>query len=192
MLTKNQVMDFKVMDAISSPGHDRHFCTDEACRDIIFEHADYIAQNGIINYLNKEYKNSGEKNIIINVIGETCYVVDGNKHLVAIMLSGFKNAHLTFGELEEYCPGLLRIWFEGSENGNAPYDVYIPVSVNTDRIEGVRITKDYFKAGYPDTKVVSGALRFDDDCFDLDDRGKALRRTYSILRRKYEIFHICR
>ena len=192
MLTKDDVMAYKLMDAVSSPGHDHHFCTDEACKGIIFSHADYIAENGIVKYLEKEYKNCPEKNIIVNVIDDSCYVVDGNKHLIAIMLSSLKNANLTFGELESYCPGLLRVWFGGSENGNAPYDVYIPVGVNSDGIEGVRITKDYFKEGHPETKVVSGTLKFDDPIFSPEDRGKALKRTYSILQKNYEAFYMCK
>ena len=156
----------------------RYFCINKGCKNIIFDHADYIVKKGLVSYLEREYKGNQEKNIIVNVINDSCYVVDGNKHLVAILLGLSGKEDPTFGDLEKKCPGLLRIWFEGSENGNPPYDVYIPMTVNTDNIENVKVTVDCFKPDKPQTKVITGSVKFDDPAFPEEDRGRKLFETH--------------
>ena len=189
-MKREQVLNTKIGDVISSPGHHHHFCTDSECRDIIFHHADYIANKGLKAYIEREYLNHNGKNIIINVINDKCYAVDGNKHLTAIMVSGVCNACATLGELEQMCRGLIRIWFEGVEDGNDPYDVYIPMTVNTERFHSVRITTDYFKEGHPDTKVIYASTPFDSELFTEQDRGRPLSETYEKLRKRYEYSHV--
>lgn len=168
---------------IGSPGHHHYFLTDPHARGELLRAKDYILAHGLPAYVLREYPPHREKRIIINQIGERFYVVDGNKHLVAMLLV---NPNLCVGDLECTRSGLFRFWNCGIEDEriqNVPYDVYIPMHIDTSAIRNVKIGYDFFKAVPPKTKIIPADTVFDGPEFSEIDKGRPLAEIVDDFRR---------
>jgi len=177
------MLDIGLKSMISSPGHHHYFLTDFSIRAELLRARDYIRGQGLRSYVQREYPSRGEKRIIVNRIAGRYYVVDGNKHLAAMLLA---EPGLCAGELERIAPGLFRIWncgIEDTARQYTPYEVYIPMRVDTSGIRGVRTGWDHFKAVPEATKIIPADVPFDSPQFSEIDRGRPLSELVEEFRR---------
>lgn len=176
MYISDVIKNLKPALFIGSPGHHKWFLQNEDCQSAIFEAVDFIRHQGIDSYLKREYPRPEDKQIIINRIGEEYYVVDGNKHLTAMLIAC---PELTVGRLIASHPALIRLWKTGYESSEqyAPYDVYIPVSVDTSALSDARTGTNYFVNPPSATKIITADIPFDSKVFAKEDRGRPLYET---------------
>lgn len=172
------IYDLPLGSAIGAPGHDRYFKTDAYMQASIFEMAAYAKKYGIRALLSREYPDTGSKNIIVNVIDSVPCITDGNRHAAALLIA---EPQLTFGRLDEYCPGIVRVWEAGVEEGknspDSPYDVYIPADIDISYVSGAYLGTDWFKDPPAPTNIVPANLRPDSAMFTPKDRGVPLFQT---------------
>lgn len=166
----------KIASICGAPGHDQYFCDDARIKKRIFTYADFICRNGITAFLNREYPEPDNKNIILNEIDGRLFCVDGNCHLVSLLIAC---PSLTIGDLRQYAPKVIRFWNKGIEyNRNIyPYDIYIPYRINTDKIPSVRYGIDYFKSHSEKVKIIPADIPFDSRLFLPLERGCPLFQT---------------
>lgn len=172
----------KLQSMIGSPGHHHYFLTDPYARESLLLARDYIRVYGLSAYVLREYPPHGEKRIIINRIGKQFYVVDGNKHLVAMLLA---YPDLRMEDLNRISSSLFRIWNQGvedEERQSVPYEVYIPVHIDTSAIRNVKIGYDFFKTVPQKTKIIPADIPFDSPRFSPIDKGRPLSETAAALR----------
>ena len=187
-MTREEVMSTPIKELITSTGHHRHFTEEESLAELFRGYRRKIRDCGLDAFLREEYPNTADKNIIVNVVGDKCCIIDGNKHMVTILLSCPVVRDFTVGQLDSMRPGLFRIWFGGIEGyNNEPYDVYIPMDIDTDKIPETRVTVDYFQPGHPLTKVIPANISFDDERFGERDRGRPIMETVEALDRILEV-----
>ena len=182
MMNKSQLMAFPVAQACGAVRHDWFFKTDSAAQASIKELTELVKAQGADVMLAREYPDTGAKNIIVNIVDAKPYVIDGNRHCVALLMA---EPELRFGELEKLRPGILRIWQAGVEEGkNTPdtaYDVYIPADVDISGIPGARRGTDYFKNPPAPTNIVPASFPADSELLSEADRGRPLGETAAFL-----------
>lgn len=182
-MNKSTLMDLPVAQACGAVRHDWFFKTDSAAQESIKELTELVKAQGADVMLAREYPDTAAKNVIVNIVEGKPYVIDGNRHCVALLMAEPK---LSFGELEKLRPGLLRVWQAGVEEGkNTPetaYDVYIPADVDISGIPGARRGMDYFKNPPAPTNIVPGSFPSDSELLPEADRGRALGETAAALR----------
>lgn len=166
-----------------APGHHTYFISDTHALIIFAGFYSYIKSNGISAFLNQEYPVSNDKRIIINQIDNGYYVVDGNKHLVSLLLL---YPNLTIGELIRLHPTLFRFWKKGREynSQSEPYDIYIPHHIDTHNIPDVMEGVDYSKPVPERIKIIRAEIPFNDKAFSEKDRGYLLEQTSSAIKHK--------
>ncbi len=172
----------KLQDLISSPGHHHYFLTDPYVREDLRLARDSIRSRGLPAYVLREYPPNKEKRIIINRIENRFFVVDGNKHLTAMLLA---LPGLCVADLQCICPDLIRFWDRGIEHEGEqviPYEIYIPTHIDTSALREVRIGYDNFKWVPHVTKIIPADIPFDSPLFSGVDRGLPLSRTVAALR----------
>lgn len=160
-----------------SPGHDQYFRNNFEAKQRILAFAEYAGARGVDAFLRREYPNPETKNIIINEIDGRLFCVDGNCHLVSLLIA---NPGLTIDELLHYSPKVVRFWRRGVEegrNGGKPYDVYIPYRIFTEKIPDVRYGIDTSKPAGDKTKIIRGDIPFDSRLFLTQERGYPLYQT---------------
>lgn len=160
-----------------SPGHDEYFRSDFKAKQRILAFAEYAKIHGINAFLQREYPNPETKSIILNEIDGRLFCVDGNCHLVSLVIA---KPDLTVGELLQYSPEVVRFWhkgIEGSKNTGAPYDVYIPYRIFTKKIPDVKCGIDYSKSPYSRTKIIRANIPFDSELFLERERGYPIYQT---------------
>lgn len=158
-------------------GHHKYFLTNQEARENIFSFSHYILTEGIEAFLRREYPAEGIKRIIINEIDNHFYIVDGNKHLVSLLLA---KPDLTPGDLLQYNSSLLRFWKKGIEETNSngkPYEIFIPLHIDTNAVPQARIGYDNFKTPPETIKIIPADIPFDSPVFIPEDQGKPLRQT---------------
>ena len=185
-MKKGDVFNFSVGCSCGAPGHDYYFKTNDSASCSIMEMAQYGRSHGILALLRREYPDTKAKNIIINIIEEQTFVVDGNRHLIALLII---KPSLTFAELNIYRAGLVRIWFAGVEDGknsaSTPYDVYIPDKVSIGNIPGAHKGMDYYKNPPTPTNIIPADFRFDSQKLNYIDRGYPLYQTAIAIMEKH-------
>lgn len=185
-MNRQDVLNFPVRRACGAPRHDYFFRSHQKTAESILEMAEYGREHGLTALLEREYPDTGAKNIIANVIDDQVFVADGNRHCAALLLI---REELTFGDLERERPGLLRIWFAGVEEGRntpeTPYDVYIPADVDISRIPEAKLGTDWFKNPPAPTLIVPGSFRADSERLNEQDRGCPLGETALAVQRLY-------
>lgn len=166
---------------IGAPGHHQFFLTNIPTKSIIQNSCKYIRTNGLAAFLSREYPSQGTKRIIINQTGETFHVVDGNKHLVSILLA---YPWLMINDLLKIRPNLIRFWDFGIEyeQQRTPYDIFIPNHIDTSSIQNARCGYDHFKNPPERIKIISANIPFNSTAFQERDRGRALGETVKALR----------
>lgn len=170
-----------LINLISAPGHHTYFLTNAQTRSIIQNSCAYIRTNGLSAFLDREYPTHGRKRVIINQAGGQFNVVDGNKHLVSILLA---YPQLTVNGLLQIRPNLVRFWdcgFEYEQQRTA-YDIFIPNHIDTSLLQNVRCGYDHFKNPPEKIKIIPANIPFDSTAFCEDDRGRALWETVKALR----------
>lgn len=169
-----------LMNFIGAPGHHQYFLTDTPTKATIWNSLKYIRANGLSAFLDHEYPLRGTKRIIINQTGETWNVVDGNKHLVSILL---ENPRLTVNDLLRIRPDLVRMWNCGMEYEwqEKPYDIFIPNHIDTTLIQNTRCGYDYFKKPPEKIKIIPANIPFHSMAFHENDRGRPLWETVKAL-----------
>ena len=169
-----------LVSLIGSPGHHLYFLTNMQTKLIIQNSCEYIRIFGLTAYLEREYPSNRNKHIIINQTGKQFNVVDGNKHLVSILLAEPK---LTINELLQIKPELIRFWDCGIENCHQrnPYDIFIPNHIDTSSIENVRNGYDCFKNPPEKIKIIPANIPFNSAAFSERDRGRTLEETVKAL-----------
>ena len=177
-MKKQDIFNFLIGCACGAPRHDYYFRKDDSTSCSILELAQYGRCHGIQALLRREYPDTATKNIIVNIIDNQVFVVDGNRHLVALLMV---KPDLTFGELNTHHTGLLRIWFAGVEEGRnsafMPYDVYIPDAVTISNIPKAHKGVDRFKNPPSPINIVPASFRFDSNTLTSIDRGYPLYQT---------------
>lgn len=172
----------KLQNLTGSPGHHHYFLTDPRAREEIIRARNDILAHGLPAYVLREYPPHGDKRIIINQIGGRFYVVDGNKHLVAMLLV---QPNLRMADLGRIHSRLFRFWNRGIEDGgrqSVPYEIYIPMHIDTSSIPNVKIGYDFFKAVPQKTKIIPASIPFDSPKFSKVDQGRSLAETVSAFR----------
>lgn len=175
--------NLELQTMICSPGHYHFFLTDLCIREELLQAGNYIKEHGLQAYVLREYPPHGKKRVIINRIGNRFYVVDGNKHLTAMLLI---RPNLCVEDLEHICPGLFRFWNCGIEDDgrqSVPYKVYIPAHINTSAIRNVKIGYDYFKTVPQEMKIIPADIPFDNPDFSEIDKGRPLAYLVNAFRR---------
>ena len=179
---KSELLQYSIINAIGSPRHDHYFKNSEHAQNNIKKLVKAVKENGDAGMLKTEYPDTTQKNIIINIIGDNFYIVDGNKHLISMLLV---NPNLRFIDIEQMHPGVIRIWKAGVEEGRntveTRYEVYIPVDVDISRIDGGHKGVDYFKNPPRETNIIPGDFPFDSPLLNDADRGVALKDTVEAL-----------
>ena len=177
-MTKQEVYSQALGGAVGAPGHHRYFLHNSAAAASIVEMYRFGRDRGIKALLEREYPAGSGKNIILNIIAGRIYLADGNRHATALLLLA---PEITFGELEQLRPGLLRIWFAGVEEGcNSaanPYDVYIPADIDIGRVSGAYLGTDYFRNPPAPTNIVPADFPADSERLSPEDRGRPLYQT---------------
>lgn len=177
-MKKQDICNFLIGCACGAPRHDYYFKKNDSVSCSILEMAHYGRRHGIQALLRREYPDTDTKNIIVNIIDDRIFVVDGNRHLVALLMV---KPDLTFGELQNYRTGLVRIWFAGVEEGKnsavTPYDVYIPDAVTISNIPKAHKGMDHFKNPPSPINIVPANFRFDSNALTRIDRGYPLYQT---------------
>lgn len=171
----------KFINFIGAPGHHQYFLTHTPAKSVIWDFCGYIRANGLSAFLNREYPPQGIKRIIINQAGGQWNVVDGNKHLVSILLA---EPQLMVNDLLRIRPKLIRIWNCGMEyeRQETPYNIFIPGHIDTTSLQNAKCGYDYFKNPPEKIKIIPANIPFDSTVFQEDDRGRALWETVKALR----------
>lgn len=160
-----------------SPGHDQYFRNNFKAKQRIFELAEYAGARGIGAFLRREYPTPATKNFIINEIDGRLFCVDGNCHLVSLLIA---YPGLTIEDLLHDSPAVVRFWRKGVEDGRndgKPYDVYIPYRIFTEKIPDVRCGIDGSKPAGEKTKIIRADIPFDSSLFLTQERGYPLYQT---------------
>lgn len=190
-LDPTAVLGLPCSSLVGAVGHHTYFLRTPAARARIARFCEAIRSEGIGAFLEAEYPRArkggarGEgKAFIVNVVGGTPCLIDGNAHLMSLVLC---HPAVTLAELCEAAgrDDLVRIWRAGWEEGSgqaAPYDVYIPPDTRTDRIPGARRGVDGFRQPPLVIKIVSAGIASDSLLFDEADRGRPLGQTAAALR----------
>lgn len=170
-----------LINLIGALGHHQYFLTNIPTKSIIQDFCTYIRTNGLSAFLDQEYPSRGIKRIIINQTREQFNVVDGNKHLVSILLV---NPQLMINDLLQIRPDLIRIWNCGieCEQQKIPYDIFIPNHIDTTYIKNARCGYDYFKNPPEKIKIIPANIPFNSTAFNEKDRGRILGETVKTLR----------
>lgn len=170
---------------IGAIGHHKYFLHNESARTRLRRFCAAIRQNGMAWFLNSEYPAGAEKAIIVNLIDGTPCVVDGNAHLLSLVLC---DASVTLQALVRAAGrrGFVRIWQDGweAEHGQQQaYETYIPPTTDTTRLPVWRDGWDGFKQPPIRIKIIPSNVRFDSACFAESDRGRPLKQTAMALTR---------
>ncbi len=177
MITNN-ILHFPLAAACGAPRHDYYFRNNAAAADSIMEMIRYGKAEGMAALLKREYPDVNVKNIIVNVIAGRLYVVDGNRHCIALVAL---DPDITIEKLNVLHPGVVRIWEAGVEEGKNsaenPYDVYIPMDVDASRISNARCGVDYFKNPPAPTRIIPSNFPYDSELLNEIDRGYPLYKT---------------
>lgn len=178
------VMSTPCGEFIGAIGHHAHFTEDEAARRRIAGFCQTIREEGLRAFVEREYPRNAGKAIIVNEAEGAWCLVDGNAHLVSAVVC---DPDLTLERLVEETgrPDAVRLWRGGWEDGSGqegPYDVYIPLEIDTDRLPEWREGIDWFKESHPRIKIIPSDLRFDTPLLSSRDRGRPLAETAAALR----------
>lgn len=164
--------------------HHAHFVGDEAARARLARFRDVVRTRGMAAFLAQEYPPGSDKALIVNEIGGTPCVVDGNAHLVALVLC---DPDVTLARIVEAAgrAGIVRLWKDGWEAGSgqeAAYETYIPTATDTTRLPEAREGTDWFKDPPQPTKIMPSTIPFDTPALPERDRGRTLAETAEALR----------
>lgn len=176
-----EFMNKPVAGLYGAPGHHQYFLSDEKTIKTIISFTQYIRTKGMEDFLRREYPLHSTKRIIINEINNKLYVVDGNKHLICLLLV---NPNIRLGNLMHYSFGIIRYWnkgFESFQNNGIPYEIFIPHRIDTSAVSGARTGYDYFKNPPEKIRIIPADIPFDSPPFKSDERGKPLWLTASSL-----------
>lgn len=178
------LMDRPCRTFVGAVRHHAHFVEDEAARARLAWFCDVIRTRGMAAFLAREYPPGSDKALIVNEIGGTPCVVDGNAHLVALVLC---DPYVTLARIVEAAgrAGIVRLWKEGWEAGSgqeAAYETYIPVDADTTRLSEAYEGTDWFKDPPQPTKVIPSTIPFDTPALSERDRGRTLAETAEALR----------
>lgn len=168
-------------ELIGAIGHHHYFLSNTAARTRLKRFCREIQNDGQEAFLQREYPAFSDKAVILNQIGKRVFVVDGNAHLLALLLCC---ATLTVGCLQRIHPTLFRFWRNGWEDGSgqsAAYDTYIPRSINASRLAGARQGMDGFQSPPSPIWVIPSNIPFDTKALKPEDRGYPLGETATAL-----------
>lgn len=177
--TKQMLLNAHCGKLIGAVGHHRHFTANSAARERLLRFRERILQEGAEAFFREEYPARSGKAFIVNVADGKACLVDGNAHLVSLVAC-FPLLKLSDLAALSGRTDIVRIWEDGWEEGSgqsAPYDVYVPVEIDTSHIPGARIDTDWFKHPPAPTKVIPPCISFDDPLFIPGDRGVPLFQT---------------
>lgn len=174
---------------IGAVGHHSYFLTNSSAQNRIYIHANRIFSFGLSQYLNDEYLATAQggtlnKNFIINEIDGRYFLLDGNLHMLSIILA---MPTITLGEIIKSAnqPNIIRFWKNGYENHlstqKEPYDTYVPLNICTDRIIGAYEGTDYFKQPPESIFIIPSNIPYDSVLFHPAQRGQPLWKTASVL-----------
>lgn len=168
---------------IGAIGHHTFFLQDASARARLQRFCTAIRQNGVAWFLKREYPQGLDKAIIVNRIGDALYVVDGNAHLLSLVLC---DASITLRALVQAAghQHFVRIWQDGWEAGSGQreaYETYIPPTTDTTRVPQWRAGVDGFKQPPISIKIIPSNVPFDSACFAACDRGRPLQQTAQAL-----------
>ena len=175
----DNVMTMPCTEFVGAVRHHAHFLEDEASRARLRRFRDAIRAEGVRAFLDREYPAGGDKALIVNVTaGRTC-LVDGNAHLVALVMC---DVGVTLARLVEESgrADFVRRWHDGWEEGSgqeAAYEVYLPLDADTSRIPEAYEGTDWFKDPSQPTKIMPATIAFDSPLFAERDRGRPLGET---------------
>lgn len=184
---KNNFYNLRVGDLILSPGHFKFFLEDKITLDKIKNDLRTLTSKGLFYYLQQEYPAYSEKSIILNKISDEYFIVDGNRHLFSLYLF---NPDITIPEIYECYPRCLRFWEQGIETAaqRSPYEIYVPLTVETNRISQAKVVTDFFKSPPVKTNSIPAYVRFNDaSLFNRDDIGQSVNTAGKFLKSKYQI-----
>lgn len=163
--------------------HHAHFLESEAARARLLGFRDDVRTNGVRAFVDREYPPGSGKAMIVNEVAGRFCLVDGNAHLVALVMC---DADLTLARLVEEAgrADFVRLWRDGWERGSgqeAAYETFIPIDADTANVPGAREGVDGFKRPPQPTKIVPSTIAFDSPLFAEADRGRALGETARLL-----------
>lgn len=188
-------MSSRVFDVWSEPcssfvgavGHHAHFTQCARARERIAHFCETIRHVGTAAFIEREYPRPGEmpadradaKAIIVNVVNATPCLVDGNAHLVSLVMC---DPGLTLSGLVHQAGrcDFVRIWHEGWEPGSrqdGPYVTYIPPDTDVRRIPWAQDGVNGFVQPPARVKVIPSGIAFDSTLFSVADRGRPLGET---------------
>ena len=184
------VLQLPCSSFVGAVGHHAYFTRMSAARARIGGFCEAIRSRGIRAFIEAEYladrcKGAAEnKAFIVNVVGDAPCLIDGNAHLVALVLC---DPDVTLARLCAVAgrTDFGRVWQAGWEKGSgqsAPYDVYVPPATRTDRIPGAREGMYGFKCPPVPIKIISAGIASNSPLFDEADRGRPLGETAAVLR----------
>lgn len=181
------------MDALREPcktfvgavRHHGYFTGQASALNRIRDFCGRIARDGARAFVDEEYPVGSGKAMIVNEVEGRLCLVDGNAHLVALLVC---DPELTLGGLAEAVgrSDFIRLWQGGWEQGSGQegaYDIYVPLEADVSRIPGSRSGVDGFKQPPEDINVIPPTVPFDSPLFSLCDRGRILAETANSVRR---------
>lgn len=177
------VMGMPCAQLVGAVGHHAHFTSDDAARARVIGFREAVARRGLGAFLRDEYPTGSGKAFIVNVVDGVPCLIDGNAHLVGVVMA---QPEVTLADVVEAagCGDIVRIWDAGWEYGSGQetaYDVYVPIETDISRIVGAREGVDYFKKPPQPTKIVPGTIASCSTLFAERDRGVALGLTAAAL-----------
>lgn len=193
-------MSGKVLDIWNEPcarligavGHHAYFTQNAGARERIDLFCGRIMRDGIVAFMGEEYPRlaaatpdrADAKAVIVNVINATPCLVDGNAHLLSLVMC---RPDLTLAELVRLTRRIdfLRVWHDGWEPGSRqenPYDTYIPPDTDVRHVPGARDGVNGFVRPPARVKVIPSTIAFDSVLFSAADRGQPIGETARVLR----------
>lgn len=186
--------DIKAANLVGAVGHHAFFLTSASAQNRIQIHVNRILAFGLKQYLNEEYlstiqNNKLSKSFIINEIENRHFLLDGNLHMVAIILA---LPATTIGDIVQAAgrADIIRFWKNGYEDSPAiqknPYDTYIPLHICTDKIAGAHKGMDYFKNPPEEIFIIPSNIPYDSMLFSPPQQGQPLGITAMALTERYK------
>ena len=180
-----QLMDVWCRDLVGAVGHHWFFSHNAAAQERLSGFVRDIRRDGVDWFLREHYPRTGEKRVIVNQIGGRFYLVDGNAHMLALVLA---NPGIRFSGLVDAVGhgSFARFWRDGWEEGSGqvePYETYIPFDTDTERLPSAREGYDAFKPTPERIKIIPSNIPFDSPLLSERDRGRPLGETAEELER---------
>lgn len=185
--------DIKAINLIGAVGHHSFFLTNHPAKNRIRIHVSRILAFGLKQYLNEEYLSTIEneklgKSFIVNEIEDQYFLLDGNLHMLSIILA---LPTTTLGDIMQTAErsDIIRFWKNGYENSpniqKNPYDTYIPLDICTEKIAGAHKGVDHFKNPPEDILIIPSNIPYNSMLFLSQHRGQPLGVTATALLDQY-------